>query len=230
MSPDRCEWRSKNNRVSTARSCDKPPSLRCTHNPREQWVCSLHGSAHLRGLPSRRCVTADHELIDPMDPEFWAFVDRTDTCWLWTGPSTTAPVSHGGLTYGRFLRWGGYKYAHRYAYELLVGPIADGLVIDHLCRVTLCVNPAHLEPVTPMENVGRGSAATKTHCKQGHPLAPRLPGARQRRCLVCKSEGSRRAYYRDPEATRARTAASRDRHRQRRIEYERERRRRNKAA
>ena len=67
--------------------------------------------------------------------------------------------------------------AHRFSYELLVGPIAPGLELDHLCRVRACCNPAHLEPVTPLENFRRGYAiaainARKTHCKHGHEFSP----------------------------------------------------------
>jgi hypothetical protein len=65
------------------------------------------------------------------------------------------------------------RYAHRWSYEHFVGPIPEGLHIDHLCRVRRCVNPDHLEPVTPKENYLRGEGptarnSTKTHCKYGH--------------------------------------------------------------
>ncbi len=89
----------------------------------------------------------------------------TDTCWLWP----TKPNSKGycyTLEDGRQLR------AHRYVYEALVGPIPDGLVLDHLCFVTTCVNPDHLEPVTARENALRARHwpnAEKTHCAHGHP-------------------------------------------------------------
>jgi hypothetical protein len=70
------------------------------------------------------------------------------------------------------------RQAHRYAYELLVGPIASGLVLDHLCRNPGCVNPKHLEPVTDRENTRRGISsaaenAKKTHCYRGHPFDER---------------------------------------------------------
>ena len=65
---------------------------------------------------------------------------------------------------------------HRVAYEAAVGPIPEGLQLDHLCRNTLCTNPAHLEPVTCRENLLRGNTlqaanAAKTHCPYGHPYA-----------------------------------------------------------
>lgn len=63
-------------------------------------------------------------------------------------------------------------YAHRASYEMFVGPIPEGLHLDHLCRVTLCVRPGHLEPVTLRENTLRGRAGdyqrAKTHCPSGH--------------------------------------------------------------
>lgn len=109
---------------------------------------------------------------------FWAKVDRSggpDACWNWTA-STTADG------YGRFRvrpESSGESQkalAHRVAYELLVGPIPDGLQIDHLCRNRGCVNPAHLEPVTGQENTLRGdtipaSHAAQTHCTRGHLLS-----------------------------------------------------------
>jgi hypothetical protein len=69
------------------------------------------------------------------------------------------------------------KAAHRLFYEQLVGPIPDGLQLDHLCRVRHCVNPDHLEPVTQTANVLRGIGPTavnagKTHCVHGHPFTP----------------------------------------------------------
>ncbi|MEO1065368.1 MAG: HNH endonuclease signature motif containing protein, partial [Actinomycetota bacterium] len=62
-------------------------------------------------------------------------------------------------------------YVHRLVYEELVGPIPDGHQIDHLCRVRLCGNPAHLEAVEGLENVHRGLAVRyRTHCRNGHPI------------------------------------------------------------
>lgn len=83
-------------------------------------------------------------------------------CWEWTGQRC-----HG---YGYVKVAGKIIGAHRIAYERTRGPIAPGMVIDHLCRRPLCVNPEHLEVVTPAENTRRGAPATKTECINGHPL------------------------------------------------------------
>jgi HNH endonuclease len=83
-------------------------------------------------------------------------------CWIYTGRT-----DHKG--YGTF-GWNGRSViAHRAAYLLLVGPIPDGLTIDHLCRVRRCIRPDHLEPVTLRENMSR--KPPKTHCPQGHPYS-----------------------------------------------------------
>lgn len=99
----------------------------------------------------------------------------------------------------------GKAMAHRVVYEAWVGPIPEGLTLDHLCRVRCCVNPLHLEPVTRGENVLRGDAFTavnarKAHCPQGHPYDYRDPTHGYRRCTKCDRE---RRLARDlPEAKR----------------------------
>lgn len=106
----------------------------------------------------------------PHKTRFWAKVDKAGPggCWLWTAAIDT----HG---YGAFRLEGRTVKAHRLAVELERGPIPDGLVIDHLCRVRHCVNPGHLEPVTNRENILRGvsppaSNARRDTCDQGHEL------------------------------------------------------------
>jgi len=90
-------------------------------------------------------------------PRFWARVDKAAPggCWIWTGAVE-------GKGYGAPSINGVKRPAHRLAYEDLVGPVPEGLHLDHLCRVRRCVNPAHLEPVTSRENTLRGVQAKLT--------------------------------------------------------------------
>ncbi len=97
---------------------------------------------------------------------FWTKVRLDAGCWVWT-------AAKDGDGYAHFDWHGEVELAHRVAYQVLVGPIPDGLTLDHLCRVRACVNPQHLEPVTNRENLLRGNGfsgvnARKTHCAKGH--------------------------------------------------------------
>lgn len=107
-----------------------------------------------------------------IEAEFWAKVDKSGPvwngtpCWLWTG-------AQGPTGYGTFRGRANKVYAHRFAYELLVGLIPPGLVIDHLCRHRSCVNSRHMEVTTIGANVLRGigfaaNYAKATECKHGH--------------------------------------------------------------
>jgi hypothetical protein len=101
-------------------------------------------------------------------------------CWVWI----KARERRG---YGLFRHDGKTWLAHRWAYERLVGPIPEGLTLDHLCQNTSCVNPAHLEPVTRSENTRRARAGA-THCRRGHEFSPDntyvYPDGR-RECRTC---------------------------------------------
>lgn len=107
-------------------------------------------------------------------------------CWPWL-------ASVNGEGYGWF-RDGKVRNAHRVAYEHFVGPIPAGMDVDHLCRNTGCVNPAHLQPVSRRENILRGIGVTaqnarKTRCKRGHPLSGDnlLLDSRGRACRACRA-------------------------------------------
>lgn len=91
-------------------------------------------------------------------------------CIVWTAAKSRLGYGHMGVD-------GRTREVHRVAYEAFVGPVPEGLTLDHLCRNRACVNPDHLEPVPHRENVLRGEGPTavnarKTHCKRGHELSP----------------------------------------------------------
>lgn len=132
--------------------------------------------------------------IPTLTPEqserFWARVDvpyQPSCCWEWTG--CVKSNGYGDCTFGAksFM-------PHRVAYTLLVGPIPNGLQIDHLCRNRKWVNPDHLEPVTNKENARRGISpiATKmrrNHCHRGHEYTPentKLDHKGSRVCQACR--------------------------------------------
>jgi hypothetical protein len=130
---------------------------------------------------------------------FWEKVDKSGECWLWTA----GKESEG---YGRFKLNGKGCKAHRISYELEVGPIPEGLQIDHLCRVRHCVNPEHLEAVTQRENILRGVGITArhaqaTHCPQGHEYneANTYTNRQERSCRVCNRVRHRVRYHRSKE-------------------------------
>lgn len=118
---------------------------------------------------------------------FWSRVDASGDCWLWTG--TTPPSGYGIFSIG-YRKTG----AHRFAYEVTIGSIPEGLVLDHLCRVTRCVRPDHLEPVTVSENLRRGMSPTAIavrsgRCHNGHDLTNRrnlwVGPSGDRKCIAC---------------------------------------------
>lgn len=131
--------------------------------------------------------------------ENWILHEDTG-CWLWVGGS-------GGSGYGVLWVSGRNVGAHRVSHELFIGPIPRGYHIDHLCVIPACVNPNHLEAVTPKINNlrGRGLAAenaVKTHCAHGHEfslentyVAARGGSKSSRQCRECARAACRKSYH-----------------------------------
>lgn len=122
----------------------------------------------------------------------WDRILKTETCWLWQGRLTPDG-------YGRF----GQRLVHRIVYEELVGPIPDGLTLDHLadvCSSRACCFPDHMEPVTQGENArrGRNHWRERTHCDAGHEYTKantrwhEVDGYRYRICRECQRLASLR--------------------------------------
>jgi hypothetical protein len=140
------------------------------------------------GQSVARTYVHGHNTRRPLQDRFWEKVEKTETCWLWTAAKNDQGYGHIKVSDGE------WAYAHRLAYELLVGPIPEGLELDHLCRVRNCLNPAHLEPVTGRENVLRSTSPTainarKTHCPRGHEYSAEntyyTPREGHRQCRAC---------------------------------------------
>jgi hypothetical protein len=153
---------------------------------------------------------------------FLAKIDTSGECWIWTG-------SNNGRGYGQFHKTGPdgrrQRYAHRLSYELFVGPIPDGMTLDHRCErgANGCVTPMHLRPMSMGDNVLRSTRsplaqkARQTQCIRGHPLGGdnllivETKGRRQsRRCRTCRDL---RNAARDPEVSRRQALAWYYRHR-----------------
>lgn len=117
--------------------------------------------------------------------------DIRSGCWWWLGARSKG---YGDVRVAQR----GHVQAHRLTYELLVGPVPEGLELDHLCRHRSCINPAHLEPVPHVVNVHRGTSpsainARRTTCIRGHsPLTVKRDGKRY--CRTCSAERQRRLY------------------------------------
>lgn len=140
-----------------------------------------------------------------MNNKIWQRIDGktlrepVSGCWLWEGCVTSAGYGCISIDHKCYP-------VHRLSYERYKGAISQGLEIDHLCRVHSCLNPDHLEAVTPSENVRRGlrpilnklEAATRTHCRNGHPIVharfeTRRNGDVIRACAICASWSWRKA-------------------------------------
>ena len=164
--------------------CEKPARSR-------SWCVMHYERWRAHGDPEvvlQKKVTSGYTLLE----RFYDNVLEEEGCWVWKG----TVVDRG---YGHFYADSKAVRAHRWSYQHFVGPIPEGLVLDHLCRNTLCVNPSHLEPVTSAENARRGKCGVlRTHCAQGHEMTEEntylttpADGYTRRACRECHRTWSR---------------------------------------
>lgn len=192
--------------------CGHPP---CDREVKDRHrLCSMHRARQRRGQDMD--APPPPQFATP-EERFWSHVDKRgpDDCWLWAG----------GLTRGGYGGFSGLRHlgqrAHRIAYQLAVGPIPDGLDLDHTCHDPStctardecphrrCCNPRHLEPVSRKENVERSGGvsaglASRTHCPQGHEFMADntfIEADGSRRCRECKNANWRKNYWRRKEAS-----------------------------
>lgn len=143
------------------------------------------------GLPRR---PYPQRAVRPLEERIFEKVDADGCCWLWTGAKNIG--GYGAVSLGRR---DGAAIVHRLVWKLLVGPIPEGMELDHLCRVRECCNPDHLQPVTRAVNVARGAQRAGIHrraaCINGHPFTPdntitTLRGTHT--CRTCRCLANRR--------------------------------------
>lgn len=156
-------------RTCSIKGCDRPHESRGWCNMHyKRW--RKHGDL-FRGLPS----TVDR---------FWAKVDSRDgdECWPW--------VAKARKGYGQFPLDGRFIRAHRFAYELAVGPIPEGYQIHHVCGNRLCCKPGHLKAVTATQHVEHhlGRSLTEPLCMRHPPEAERRQPSGRRYCAMCSCE------------------------------------------
>ena len=177
--------------------------------------CIVDGCANVQGAKGARGLCSRHyqrmlttgsptgTLRPSAEARFMAKVVKVPSgCWLWS-------ASRDGDGYGMFSGRpdGGSIRAHIWAYEYHIGPVPIGHQLDHLCRKRSCVNPAHLEPVTPRENALRGDTvyainAAKSTCKRGHEFTDEntyITSGGGRSCRACMQ--THRANYENRKRT-----------------------------
>lgn len=162
----------------------------------------------------------------------WSRIDKSggpDACWPYTGRLNR-------YGYGRISHLDTDLQAHRVAYEELIGPIPDGLVLDHMCHQPevcrdwivcphrRCCNPVHLMPKTDVENGRRNRWAATTHCPKNHPydkantyIYLNSEGEVSRSCRECRRESDRARQDTDNKRRQSREGMQRMRDRRKQL-------------
>jgi hypothetical protein len=131
-----------------------------------------------------------------LESRFWAKVDKTGACWLWTAATDAKGYGHFALG----TREDGVGLAHRVAWWLIYGAWPNG-VLDHLCFNPNCVNPAHLDDISAHENTLRGESGRpwrERQCRRGHdwtiPGNVRMRSDGRHECKQCARERRRQRH------------------------------------
>lgn len=152
----------------------------------------ITSTSGLRPMKGRDVPVKPRPVLDRMADKFLV----GDGCWEWTAVRNS-------FGYGVIHRLdAGSRLAHRVLFEAMVGPVPDGMDLDHLCRNRGCVRPSHLEIVSRRVNIMRGEmpqilkerGQAKTHCPAGHSYADQERYRRKdgsRRCMECERIAAR---------------------------------------
>lgn len=167
----------------------RPSTHNCADYPRRAGSCAQCLRDRSRAyMAKRRAENRGVKVPETPDEieRFWAKVDKSGTCWIWTGCTN-------GRGYGTFAVRAVSLLAHRVAYVLKQGEHEEGLELDHLCRNRLCCNPDHLDPVTHTENMRRSPLAYGGEaCSRGHVDWVCYPSSpKSRHCRTCNIERKR---------------------------------------
>jgi hypothetical protein len=161
-----------------------------------QYAPSRPGNVSRMGLPIPRAPNGPRGFRAVPAAERFSdryFSEPNCGCWLWLGALNDKGYACFESEHG--------QTGHRFAYIHFIGPVLEGLVLDHKCRTRSCVNPWHLEAVTNLENIRRGvvgiNSRSKTHCPKGHDYNAENTAVRcgKRQCRTCENARSLRNHY-----------------------------------